>query len=78
MVEVHWFLDDQLIPPASTRLRLNGGSGTAAAFIKCQGGTLPAGKWSVGVYLEGGTDALAGVHFAVKQPLNASSKNGAH
>ena len=70
VVEVHWFLDGQLIPPASSRLHLKGGSGTAVAFVKCQGGTLPAGKWSVGVYLEGGTDALSGAQFVVKSPEN--------
>ncbi|MBC7288026.1 MAG: hypothetical protein H5T86_08310 [Armatimonadetes bacterium] len=78
VVEVHWFCNGQLVEAASSRLRLSKGSGTAAAFIKVGAGTLPAGNWSVGAYLEGGSQPLAGLQFRIKSPARspAGSQQG--
>ncbi len=75
-VEIHWFLNGKLVPQASSRLRLKGGSGTAVAYIRAEGGTLPPGNWSVGVYLEGSSEALAGEQFTIGGKVTNSTGPG--
>lgn len=68
VLEVVWFCQDVEVPSARTRLELPGVGGTASAFLRRGQEALPAGPWSVGVYLEGASQALSAASFTVVAP----------
>jgi len=74
VLEVVWFCQDVEVPGVRTRLELPGVGGTASAFIRGGQEPLPAGPWSVGVYLEGASQALSAASFSVVAPAEGKAE----